>query len=54
MKRIDLINKLLCFIGWHSFKFSIQDCIEEFGYIPNDARIPKKAKCSSCGKQYKK
>lgn len=29
MKKIDLINKLLCFIGWHSFKFSIQDCIEE-------------------------
>jgi hypothetical protein len=42
------IGKLLCKIGWHVFTCKMQDCIDEFGYIPMDGRMPKKAKCSRC------
>lgn len=45
--------KLLCKIGWHAWSFSIQDCIDEFGGIPNDSRLPKTAKCDRCGINYR-
>ena len=44
---------LLCKIGWHKWSCSIQDCIDEFGYIPNDGRLPKTAKCDRCGVNYR-
>jgi len=51
MKRI--LSKILCKLGWHNFTYSIQDCIDEFGFIPIDNRMPKTAKCK-CGAKYKK
>lgn len=48
----NIISKLLCKIGVHRFICSIQDCIDEFGYVPSDVRMPKVAKCSRCGKNY--
>ena len=50
--RRSFISKLLCLIGWHQFTCKMQDCIDEFGFIPNDGRMPKVAKCSRCGKNY--
>ena len=47
-------GKLLCKIGWHEFVCSVQDYIDEFGYIPNDGRIPKVAKCNRCKINYNK
>jgi hypothetical protein len=51
MKKI--LNKLLCKIGWHEFTCTKQDCIDEFGYIPVDGSMPKKAKCKKCGVNFK-
>ena len=45
--------KLLCKVGWHNFTCKMQDCIDEFGYVPSDGRMPKVAKCSRCGKNYR-
>lgn len=48
-----VFGKLLCKVGWHNFTCKMQDCIDEFGYIPNDGRMPKVAKCIRCGKNYR-
>lgn len=48
-----VFDKLLCKVGWHNFTCKMQDCIDEFGYVPNDGRMPKVAKCSRCGKNYR-
>lgn len=48
-----VFGKLLCKVGWHNFTCKRQDCIDEFGYVPNDGRIPKVAKCIRCGKNYR-
>ena len=48
----SFIGRLLCKIGWHEFTCKMQDCIDEFGFIPNDGRMPKVSKCSRCGKNY--
>ena len=50
--RRSFISKLLCLIGWHQYTCKMQDCIDEFGYVPSDGRMPKVAKCSRCGKNY--
>lgn len=50
--RRSFIGRLLCKIGWHQFTCKMQDCIDEFGFIPNDGRMPKVSKCSRCGKNY--
>jgi|BioPla2DNA2_1021312.scaffolds.fasta_scaffold45337_4 hypothetical protein len=50
--RRSFISRLLCLIGWHQFTCKMKDCIDEFGYVPNDGRMPKVAKCSRCGKNY--
>jgi hypothetical protein len=50
--RRSFIGRLLCKIGWHQFSCKMQDCIDEFGYVPSDGRMPKVAKCSRCGKNY--
>jgi hypothetical protein len=50
--RRSFISRLLCKIGWHQFTCKVQDCIDEFGYVPSDGRMPKVAKCSRCGKNY--
>lgn len=50
--RRSFISRLLCLVGWHQFTCKMQDCIDEFGYVPSDGRMPKSAKCSRCGKNY--
>jgi hypothetical protein len=50
--RRSFIGRLFCKIGWHQFTCKMQDCIDEFGFIPNDGRMPKVSKCSRCGKKY--
>lgn len=50
--RRSFISRLLCLIGWHNFTCKMQDCIDEFGYVPSDGRMPKVSKCSRCGKNY--
>ena len=50
--RRSFISRLICKIGWHQFTCKMQDCIDEFGFIPNDGRMPKVSKCSRCGKNY--
>ena len=50
---IGMFGKVLCKLGWHNFSCSLQDCIDEFGYLPNDGRMPKKAKCKRCGVNYR-
>jgi len=47
-----LLGKLLCFIGWHKWTCSLQDCIDEFGFVRNDGRMPKVAKCKRCKNNY--
>lgn len=46
------ITYLLCKIGFHRFTCKLDDCIEEFGFIPLDGRMPKSSKCSRCGINY--
>lgn len=48
----NLLEKLYCFLGWHKFTSSIQDYIDEFGYVPLDNRIAKNARCSRCNSKY--
>ena len=48
-----MLRKILCFIGWHSYKASLEDYIEQFGHIPVDGRIADNATCEFCGKAYK-
>ncbi len=52
MKKV--IGKLLCKIGIHKFICSLEDCIEEFGFIPNDGRMPKDAECERCSIKFGK
>ena len=49
----DVIGRLLCKIGFHQYVCKVQDCIDEFGFIPSDWRMPKVAKCSRCGSTYR-
>lgn len=48
-----VIGRLLCKIGCHQYVCKMQDCIDEFEFIPNDGRMPKVAKCSRCGSTYR-
>lgn len=48
-----LFKKIQCLFGYHTFTASIQDYIDEFGYVPLDGRICANAKCSECGVKYK-
>jgi len=50
--RRSFLGRLLCKIGWHQFTCKMQDCIDEFGHVPIDGRMPKNSKCSRCGKNY--
>lgn len=44
------MKKILCFFGLHNWSSSIQDYIDEFGYVPLDSRVSSKSKCSRCNK----
>ena len=44
----NLIGKIKCIVGWHTFTFTIKDCMKDFGYIPLDDRMPKTAKYKYC------
>ena len=48
------MKKILCFFGFHKWTCSIQDYIDEFGFVPFTDVISSKAKCSRCGEPYKK
>ena len=52
MKKV--IGKLLCKIGIHKFICSLEDCIEEFEYVPNDGRMPKDAEYERCSIKFGK
>ena len=47
------MKKILCWLGWHKFTCSIQDLIDEFGYIPLDNKMASNSKCKRCGKTFK-
>jgi len=51
---MKIIDKLKCLIGYHSWTYTIQDCIDEFGFIPLDQRMPSTAKCCKCNVKFKK
>jgi len=45
-------NKILCFIGWHSWTWTLR---QENGVTERvDGTIPARAVCSHCGKKYVK
>lgn len=48
-----MIRRLFCLIGWHTWKASFEDYIEQFGHIPIDGRIADSSVCEFCGKAYK-
>lgn len=48
-----MLKKILCFFGFHKFKASLNDYIEQFGSIPLNGKIADKAICEYCGKKYK-
>ena len=52
MKKI--VGKIFCWIGYHMWTYKLEDCINEFGYVPLDNRLPSTSKCSRCGENYKK
>lgn len=35
-------------IGYHEFTCSIQDYLDELGYVPLDSKMPSTAKCKHC------
>ena len=39
-KMKKLIGKIQCKLGWHNWTCKIKDCIDEFGYVPSDGRMP--------------
>lgn len=43
-----VFGKLLCRLGWHKWRYKLQDAIGEFGALPLDSRMPKTAKCDRC------
>jgi hypothetical protein len=47
------MKKILCWLGWHKYTCSIQDLINEFGYVPLDDKMPPNAKCVRCNKTFK-
>ena len=48
-----MLKKILCLFGWHEWTASMQDYIDEFGYVPLDNRMASNSKCSRCGKHFK-
>lgn len=48
------MKRILCFFGFHEWTCSIQDYIDEFGFVPLNRKIAIKSKCSRCKKTYKK
>jgi len=47
-----IFDRLKCYIGFHKWSASLDDYIKEFGNVPMDGRVCKKAKCERCGKDY--
>ena len=39
------MKRILCWFGWHKFKYSLSDLIDEFGYIPLENVMPSNTKC---------
>jgi len=44
--------KIMCYLGLHTWSCKAQDCIDEFGFIPMDGRMPKTSKCAHCSTSY--
>ena len=49
-----MLKKILCLLGYHRFTFTLQDCLDEFGFVPTDSRGPKTARCERCKIKYHK
>lgn len=53
-----MIRKLLCFIGWHSWKWTLQKdeiiYIDKVYGVDGGDYIPDRAICRYCGKKYSK
>jgi len=47
------MKRILCLFGWHKFKCSLQDLIDEFGYVPLENTMPPNTKCERCEILYK-
>jgi len=47
------MKRILCFFGWHNWKASLNDYIEEFGYVPLDNRIASNSICTRCKVKFK-
>jgi hypothetical protein len=47
-----MIGKIFCSLGYHIWTYKLEDCINEFGYVPLDSRLPSTSKCSRCNKNY--
>jgi hypothetical protein len=47
------MKRILCFFGWHQWTASIQDYIEEFGYLPLGNVIASNATCERCKCKFK-
>jgi len=47
------MKKILCLFGWYKFKCSLQDLIDEFGYVPFENIMPPNTKCERCDILYK-
>lgn len=47
------MRKILCLFGFHKWTCSIEDYIQEFGYVPLGNIVASNSKCSICNKKYK-
>ncbi len=47
------MKKILCLFGWHKWTASVNDYINEFGYIPLDGRITSNSTCERCKVRFK-
>jgi hypothetical protein len=47
------MKRILCLFGWHKWTTSINDYIEEFGYVPLDNRIASNSTCERCKVKFK-
>ena len=48
------MKRILCLFGWHKWTASMNDYIEEFGYVPLDNRIASNSTCERCKVTFKK
>ena len=47
----NIISKITCFIGWHSWTWTLNK-VSEFETEPVTGEIPDRAICNKCGRNY--